>query len=140
MLNWRSECMYSDKLTIKYDVIYSFSTSSLLQCCILQCTSACKPGSLLFHYVTTIKQQGFGLVSPDSFLCGLGLGTSTNPTVCNCMLWSLAESQLDVFMYRPHSLVLRPPLFFVLRFAFSVIHGSGRAQKTGKAWSHPSRV
>ena len=37
------------------------------------------------------------------------------------------------------SLVSRPPLFFVLRFAFSIIHGNGRARKTGKAWSHPSR-
>ena len=27
----------------------------------------------------------------------------------------------------------------VLRFAFSIIHGSGRAWKTGKAWSHSSR-
>ena len=41
------------------------------------------------------------------------------------------------------SLVSRPPLFFffVLRFAFSIIHGSGRVQKkkkTGKAWSHSS--
>ena len=30
------------------------------------------------------------------------------------------------------SLVPRPPPFFVLRFAFSIIHGSGRARKTGK--------
>jgi len=37
------------------------------------------------------------------------------------------------------SLVPRPPLFFVLWFAFSIIHGSGRAQKTGKAWEHLSR-
>ena len=65
-----------------YDAIsYSFSTSNLLQCCILlQCTSIYKAGSLLFHYVIMIEQQGFGLVSPDPFLCGLGLGTSTNPT------------------------------------------------------------
>ena len=38
------------------------------------------------------------------------------------------------------SLVPRPPPFFVLRFAFSIIHGSGRARKTGKAWSHLSRA
>ena len=31
------------------------------------------------------------------------------------------------------------PRFFVLWFAFSIIHGSGRLRKTGKAWSHPSR-
>ena len=31
------------------------------------------------------------------------------------------------------SLVPRPPPFFALRFAFSIIHGSGRAGKTGKA-------
>ena len=37
------------------------------------------------------------------------------------------------------SLVPRPPTFFVLRFAFSIIHGSGRARKTGEAWSHSSR-
>ena len=41
--------------------------------------------------------------------------------------------------YCKTSLVPRPPLFFVLRFAFSIIHGRGRARKTGKAWSHPSR-
>ena len=38
------------------------------------------------------------------------------------------------------SLVPRPPPFFVLRFAFSIIHGSGRARKMGKAWSHLSRA
>ena len=37
------------------------------------------------------------------------------------------------------SLVPRPPPFFVLRFSFSTIHGSGRARKTGKAWEHLSR-
>jgi len=31
------------------------------------------------------------------------------------------------------------PPFFVLRFAFSIIHGSGRVRKTGKAWEHLSR-
>ena len=30
------------------------------------------------------------------------------------------------------SLVPRPAPFFVLRFAFSIIHGGGRARKTGK--------
>jgi len=45
---------------------------------------------------------------------------------------------LDTCTYS--SLVPRPPPCFVLRFAFSIIHGSGRARKTGKAWSHPSRV
>ena len=76
-----------------YDAIsYSFSTSNLLQCCILlQCTSIYKTVSLLFYYVIIIKQQGFGLASPDPFLCGLGLVTSTNPTLCNCMLWSSAD-------------------------------------------------
>ena len=37
------------------------------------------------------------------------------------------------------SLVPRPTPFFVLRFAFSIIHGGGRARKTGKAWEHLSR-
>ena len=32
------------------------------------------------------------------------------------------------------SLVPRPPPFFVLRFAFSIIYGSGRVRKMGKAW------
>ena len=36
------------------------------------------------------------------------------------------------------SLVSRPPPLFVLRFAFSTIHGRGRVRKTGKAWSHSS--
>ena len=31
------------------------------------------------------------------------------------------------------------PRFVVLRFSFSIIHGSGRAQETGKAWEHLSR-
>jgi len=35
---------------------------------------------------------------------------------------------------KEYSLVPRPPRFFVLRFAFSIIHGSGRARKMGKAW------
>ena len=30
------------------------------------------------------------------------------------------------------SLVLRPSPFFVLRFLFSIIHGSGRARKRGR--------
>ena len=30
------------------------------------------------------------------------------------------------------SLVPRPPPFFVLRFAFSIIHGSGRVAKNGE--------
>ena len=42
-------------------------------------------------------------------------------------------------MHKNASLVPRPPLFFVLQFAFSIIHGSGRARKTGKAWEHLSR-
>ena len=37
-----------------------------------------------------------------------------------------------------YSLVPRPPPFFVLRFAFSIIHRSGRVRKTGKAWEHLS--
>ena len=37
------------------------------------------------------------------------------------------------------SLVPRPPPFCVLRFVFSIIHGSGRARKMGKAWFHSSR-
>ena len=37
------------------------------------------------------------------------------------------------------SLVPGSPLFFVLRFAFSIMHGSGKARKTGKAWEHLSR-
>ena len=38
-----------------------------------------------------------------------------------------------------YSLVPRPPPFFVLRFSFSIIHGNGRARKTGKAWENLSR-
>ena len=30
--------------------------------------------------------------------------------------------------------------FFVLWFVFSIIHGSGKARKMEKAWSHPSRA
>ena len=37
------------------------------------------------------------------------------------------------------SFVPRSLPFFVLRLAFSIIHGSGRARKTGKAWEHLSR-
>ena len=42
--------------------------------------------------------------------------------------------------WREGSLVPRPPPFFVLWFVFSIIHGSERVRKTGKAWSHPSRL
>ena len=41
---------------------------------------------------------------------------------------------------RKHSLIPRPIPFFVLRFAFNIIHGGGRARKTGKAWEHLSRA
>ena len=38
-----------------------------------------------------------------------------------------------------NSLVPRPTrFFFVVWFAFSIIHGSGKARKTGKAWEHLS--
>ena len=44
-------------------------------------------------------------------------------------------------VYTGTSLVPRPPPFFVLRFAFNIIHGSGiirnanqRTKKPGKAW------
>ena len=37
------------------------------------------------------------------------------------------------------NLIPRPPRFFVLQFLFSIIHGSGRARKTGKAREHLSR-
>jgi len=42
-------------------------------------------------------------------------------------------------MHLTASLIPRPSPFFVLRFAFSIIHGSGWAWKMGKAWSHLSR-
>ena len=35
------------------------------------------------------------------------------------------------------SLVPRPPLFFVLQFAFSIIHGSGRTVKNGEGLGTP---
>ena len=57
--------------------------------------------------------------------------------------WKTVGSQMWVFeeLEVAHcSLVPRPPLFFVLQFAFSIIHGSGKARKTGKAWSHLSRA
>ena len=44
------------------------------------------------------------------------------------------------FSIPPGSLVPRPPPFFFLRFAFSIIHGSGRARKTGKAWEQVNDV
>ena len=64
-----------------YDAIsYSFSTSNLLQFCILlQCTSIYKAGFLLFRYVIIIKQQGFGLVSPDPFPLWVGFGDKYQP-------------------------------------------------------------
>ena len=43
--------------------------------------------------------------------------------------------QVLVTQFGHASFVPRPPRFFVLQFAFSIIHGSGRARKTGKAWS-----
>jgi len=47
---------------------------------------------------------------------------------------------LDQLSMAGSSLVPRPPPFFVLWFAFSIIHGSRRARKTGKAWFHLSRA
>ena len=65
--------------------------------------------------------------------------------VVNCSV-SLTPSQNTAwasththYIVTSHSLVPRPPPFFVLRFSFSIIHGSGRARKTGKAWEHLSR-
>ena len=37
------------------------------------------------------------------------------------------------------SLVPRPPPVFCSLVSFAIIHGSGRAQKTWKAWEHLSR-
>jgi len=48
-------------------------------------------------------------------------------------LWMIQNDNSD-----NDTTVPRPPRFFVLRFAFSIIHGSGRARKTGKAWEHLS--
>ena len=71
---------------------------------------------------------------------------STNHPGQDCLYpWSTMHKQLirvsSMTLPDSHgySLAPRPPPFFVVRFAFSIIHGSGRAQKTGKAWSHSSR-
>ena len=53
---------------------------------------------------------------------------------CDVLIMALLEQEWD-----NASLVPRPPPFFVFRYAFSIIHGSGGVRKTGKAWSHPSR-
>jgi len=58
----------------------------------------------------------------------------------NVVLITLHIAQVYYIMHAIIRLVPRPPPFFVLQFAFSIIHGSGRARKTGKAWSHSSRV
>ena len=73
------------------------------------------------------------------------LWLSTEDKVC-----SLAQYQTGLFVRllvltlllipTSGSLVPRPAPFFVLWFAFSILHGSRRAWKTGKAWSHPSHV
>ena len=60
------------------------------------------------------------------------------------LLSLLLTPGLSLLCMYPHtytfsSLIPRPPPFFVLRFAFSIIHRSGRVRKTGKAWSHPWR-
>ena len=66
-------------------------------------------------------------------------------TVQDCLYpWSTMHKQLvrvsSVTLPDSHgySLIPRPPPFFVVRFVFSIIHGSRRAWKTEKAWSHPS--
>ena len=53
-----------------------------------------------------------------------------------CRIWRLQNVPYKVHVA---SLVPRPTPFFVLRFAFSIIHGGRRARKTGKAWEHLSR-
>ena len=66
------------------------------------------------------------------------------PTLTVCCIYMLHSipvyyAHIESRVTTLHSLVPRPPPFFVFWFSFSIIHGSGRAQKTGKAWEHLSR-
>ena len=67
----------------------------------------------------------------------LPLGKSAQPALstegCCCI------STQQAILYTTYSLVPRPTPFFVLRFAFNIIHGGRRARKMGKAWEHLSR-
>ena len=88
-----------------------------------------------YYYInyTTIGKSCRSVSFPDPMLCVPGSGNGT--TNRHPHLYILVERLLCVWA----SLVPRPPPFFVLRFAFSIIHGSRRARKTGKAWKHLSR-
>ena len=71
----------------------------------------------------------------------LSASAAAHSTYIVSVTWAVVPSvilQLPEHFSYLNTLVSRPPLFFVLRFAFSIIHGSGRARKAGKAWSHSS--
>ena len=73
----------------------------------------------------------------------LSASAAAHSTYIVSVTWAVVPSvilQLPEHFSYLNTLVSRPPLFFVLRFAFSIIHGSGRARKTGKAWEHLSLV
>ena len=48
---------------------------------------------------------------------------------------------LSIYLLRGHQVTVNMTCSPILCswFAFSIIHGSGRVRKTGKAWSHSSR-
>ena len=50
-----------------------------------------------------------------------------NQMIARALFMFSIHSPDNVLMVLVSSLVPRPPPFFVLRFAFSIIHGSGRA-------------
>ena len=56
----------------------------------------------------------------------------------NCQ-WNLNQRFTSTSYHTQDKLAPRLPPFFVFRLVFSIIHGSGRMAKTGKAWSHSQR-
>ena len=49
--------------------------------------------------------------------------------IYNISKYKMITQTIKTTLYRFSSLVLRPALFFVLQFAFTIIHGSGEAEK-----------
>ena len=108
-------------------------------CLCTQTTNICKINCEYLHNVNTnilVTKTKTHLIN------------SNIPTTMCCLVTYFIDLNLEGWMFifgclfwgkqGSTNLIPRPSPFFVLQFAFSIIYGSGRERKTGKAWSHPS--
>ena len=72
----------------------------------------------------------FGMVGPLPPL---------NPPLVGHVQQSVRTRYLEVVWPKSQASPVFCSSVSVLRFSFSIIHGSGRARKTGKTWEHLSR-